>query len=139
MSCAPVKSLVVIRNSNIHNVVAGMRICLLNLGVHVQQGLQYLVCVSVCLSVWLTSTRFSSLAHRGRIKLLRGFVSSTALNLLTITWLACERPRGRSRTALHGPAQIQTDKLLTEERPTIIPSFMVIYSLYVASALHYVF
>ena len=32
-------------------------------------------------------------AHRGRIKLLRGYVSksSAALNLLTITQLACER------------------------------------------------
>ena len=53
---------------------------------------------------WLTSTSRS--AHRGRIKLLRGFVSKTsaALNPLTITQLACERHRGRSQTALHGPA-----------------------------------
>ena len=29
---------------------------------------------------------------------------SAALNELTITQLACERPRGRSRTALLGPA-----------------------------------
>ena len=38
-------------------------------------------------------------AHRERIKLLRGYVSksSPALNPLTITQLACERPRGRSR------------------------------------------
>ena len=47
--------------------------------------------------------------HCGRIKLLRGYVSksSAALNPLTITQLACERPRGRSRmsrTALRGPA-----------------------------------
>ena len=44
-------------------------------------------------------------AHRGRIKLLRGYVSNSnsALNPLTITQLACERPRGRSRTALRGP------------------------------------
>ena len=43
-------------------------------------------------------------AHRGRIKLLRGYVSksSAALNPLTITQLACELSvRGRSRTALH--------------------------------------
>ena len=56
---------------------------------------------------WLTSTKFSLLrAHRGRIKLVRGHVSksSAALNPLTITQLACDRPRGRSRTALRGPA-----------------------------------
>ena len=46
-------------------------------------------------------------AHRGRIKLLRGYVSksSAALNPLTITQLACELSmRGRSRTALLGPS-----------------------------------
>ena len=46
-------------------------------------------------------------AHRGRIKLLRGYVSksSAALNPLTITQLACELSmRGRSWTALLGPS-----------------------------------
>ena len=46
-------------------------------------------------------------AHRGRIKLLKGYVSksSAALNPLTITQLACELSmRGRSRTALLGPS-----------------------------------
>ena len=50
--------------------------------------------------------RLARLAHRGRIKLLRGYVSksSAALNPLTITQLACELSmRGRSRTALLGP------------------------------------
>ena len=49
--------------------------------------------------------------YRGRIKLLRGYVSKysaslTCLNSLTITQLACscERYCTRSRTALHGPA-----------------------------------
>ena len=51
---------------------------------------------------WLTCLARS--AHRGRIKLLRGYVSksSASLNPLTITQLACKRPRGRSRTALRG-------------------------------------
>ena len=48
-------------------------------------------------------------AHRGRIKLLRGYVSksSAALNPLTITQLAYElsmRGRLRTRTALFGPS-----------------------------------
>ena len=44
--------------------------------------------------------------HRGRIKLLRRFISkfSAALNPLMITHLACERPRGRSWTTWHGAA-----------------------------------
>ena len=44
-------------------------------------------------------------AHRGRVKLLRGYVSKSraALSPLTITQLACEL-RDRSRTALRDPA-----------------------------------
>ena len=50
---------------------------------------------------WLTPTGgLDRSAHRGRIKLLRGYVSksSAALNPLTTTQLACELSmRGRSR------------------------------------------
>ena len=44
-------------------------------------------------------------AHSERIKLLRGYVSKSSAvpNPLTITQLACERPRSRSRTALRVP------------------------------------
>ena len=52
---------------------------------------------------WLTSLARS--AHRGRIKLLRGYVSnsSAALNPLTFTQLACQLSM-RGRTALLGPS-----------------------------------
>ena len=45
-------------------------------------------------------------SHRGRMKLLRGYISksSAALNPLTITHLACELSMHRSRTALLGPS-----------------------------------
>ena len=51
---------------------------------------------------WLTSTRFSPFSARWT-KFLRGYVSKSSA-ALDITQLACERPRGRSRTALDGPA-----------------------------------
>ena len=50
-------------------------------------------------------------AHRGRINLLRRYVSksSAVLNPLTITQLACELSmRGRSRTALRGPGTLHS-------------------------------
>ena len=58
------------------------------------------------ISIGLPRPGLARSAHRGRIKLQRGYVSksSAGLNALTITLLSRERPRGRSRTALRGPA-----------------------------------
>ena len=62
------------------------------------------------MSTGLPWPRLARSAHRGRIKLLRGYVSksSAVLNPLTITQLACELSmRGRSRIAdggLFGPS-----------------------------------
>ena len=58
------------------------------------------------MSTGLSRPRLARSAHLQRINLLRGYVSksSPGLNLLTITQLVCERPRGRSLTALRGPA-----------------------------------
>ena len=50
---------------------------------------------------WFISTRFSPFSAPWR-KIVPKF--SAALNPLTITQLACERPQGRLRTVLHGPA-----------------------------------
>ena len=59
------------------------------------------------MSIGLPRPGLAPSAHRGRIKLLRGYIfkSSAALNPLTITQLACEsQVYTRSRTALCGPA-----------------------------------
>ena len=62
----------------------------------------------ICImSTGLRRPGLARLAHRGRSRLLRGYVSksSPALNPLTITQLACELSmRGRLRTALLGPS-----------------------------------
>ena len=61
----------------------------------------------ICImSTGLSRPGLACSADRKRIKLLKGYVSksSAALNPLTITQLACERPQGRSRIALRGPA-----------------------------------
>ena len=68
----------------------------------------------ICImSTGLPRPRLARSAHRGRIKLLRGYVSKSiaALNPITITQLACELSMrgavGRgSRTAFLGPSRI---------------------------------